>query len=237
MTNERTIMIIDDDKDLAMLVSDLMEDNGFQTVHAGSIEEAYRMLSDKSPELILLDINLPDGCGYELCEELRRVSQVPVIFLSARTSEDDKVVGLDIGGDDYLAKPFSLKELMSRVNSLLRRTYGNVKPTSSEIIDLSPKVQLEIDRVGHVVTRNKEVITLSPKEYDLLVYFVDHVDEALTKEHLINEVWGMFSEVEPSTLAVHVRWLREKLEEDPSNPQFIKTVWGIGYRCVVWKKD
>lgn len=237
MTNKRTIMIIDDDQDLAMLVSDLMEDNAYRTVLASSIEEAYQLLLKQNPDLILLDINLPDGCGYELCEELRRVSQVPVIFVSARTSEDDKVVGLDIGGDDYLAKPFSLKELLSRVNSLLRRTYGTAKPTCSEVIKVGPNVQIEIDRAGHVVTKNKEAVTLSPKEYDLLVYFIDHRDEALSKEHLINEVWGMFSEVEPSTLAVHVRWLREKLEEDPSKPQFIKTVWGIGYRCEVWKKD
>ncbi|MDD6328223.1 MAG: response regulator transcription factor [Eubacteriales bacterium] len=237
MTNVRTIMIIDDDRDLAMLVSDLLEDNAYRTVLASSIEEAYQLLVKLKPDLILLDINLPDGCGYELCEELRRVSQVPVIFVSARTSEDDKVVGLDIGGDDYLAKPFSLKELLSRVNSLLRRTYGSTKPASGEMIKVGDNVQIEIDRVGHIVTKNKETVTLSPKEYDLLVYFIDHMDEALSKEHLINEVWGMFSEVEPATLAVHVRWLREKLEEDPSNPQFIKTVWGIGYRCVVWKKD
>lgn len=128
MDCKRKVMIIDDDKDLVLLVQDLLEDNGYEVNVAHSIDDAYEKLTNYKPDVILLDINLPDGLGFELCEELRRVSQVPVIFASARTSEDDKVKGLDIGGDDYIAKPFSLKELLSRINSVLRRTYGSKKP-------------------------------------------------------------------------------------------------------------
>lgn len=237
MDTKRKVMIIDDDKDLSALVSDLLEDSGYEAILAHSIDEAYEKLLTIKPDVILLDINLPDGLGFELCEELRKVSQVPVIFASARTSEDDKVKGLDIGGDDYIAKPFSLKELMSRINSLIRRTYGNARATEKLTVHINKEVVLEIDKSSCNVTRAKKSVNLSPKEYELLLYMVERSGQALTKEQLINEVWGAFSEVEQSTLAVHIRWLREKLEENPSEPEFIKTVWGKGYICEVWKND
>lgn len=121
--DKRRILIIDDDKDLSMLIKDMLEDKGYEAYLTSSIDESYRVLEKEHFHLILLDINLPDGTGFSFCEELRRVSTVPVIFASARTSEDDKIIGLDMGGDDYIPKPYSLKELMSRINSLLRRTY------------------------------------------------------------------------------------------------------------------
>lgn len=233
--NKRKVMLIDDDKDLIFLVQDLLEDNGYSVNVAHSLEAAYDKLTDYKPDIILLDINLPDGLGFELCEELRKVSQVPVIFASARTSEDDKVKGLDIGGDDYLAKPFSLKELLSRINSILRRTYGSAKPEGQMLISVSDTVALSVDQASRTVKRNDEQLSLSPKEFDLLLYMVEHQNEVLTKEQLINDVWGAFSQVEQTTLAVHIRWLREKIEEDPSKPSFLKTVWGVGYMCEAWK--
>ena len=121
---KRKILIIDDDKDLSMIVQDMLEDYGYQTALALSADEAYKKMAVDSYHLILLDINLPESSGFEVCQELRKISTMPIIFASARTSEDDKVTGLDMGADDYLAKPYSLKELLSRVNSLLRRTYG-----------------------------------------------------------------------------------------------------------------
>ncbi len=124
MNKGRRILIIDDDRDLSTLIQDMLEDNGFWVSLVNSLDEAYAILEQKQFHLILLDINLPDGTGFVFCKELRKVSTVPVIFASARTSEDDKIVGLDIGGDDYIPKPYSLKELLSRINSLLRRTYG-----------------------------------------------------------------------------------------------------------------
>ncbi len=228
MTQKR-ILIVDDDKDLSMLISDMLEDKGYQANIVHTLEEAYEAMEQKQFHLILLDINLPDGTGFEFCTELRKVSTVPVIFASARTSENDRIVGLDMGGDDYIPKPYSLKELMSRINSLLRRTYGFEGESSSLTLHAGRDNCLVIDSASRTVTRNSQPVNLSLREYDLLLFMIKNKGEALSKDRLLSEVWGAFSEVEPSTLTVHIRWLREKLEKDPSNPGFIKTVWGVGY--------
>ncbi len=228
MENKK-ILIVDDDKELSMLIVDMLSDKGHETTIAESLEQAYEILEKEQFHLILLDINLPDGTGFEFCKELRRVSTVPVIFASARTSEDDKIVGLDMGGDDYIAKPYSLKELMSRINSLLRRTYG-FENTGDRIILMAGKNnEINIDTSTRTVTRQGQVVNLSLREYDLLHYMAERKGQALSKDKLISDVWGAFSVVETSTLTVHIRWLREKLEYNPSEPSFIKTVWGVGY--------
>lgn len=228
-TDNRTILIVDDDLDLSMLIQDMLEDNGYASLYAASIDEAYEVLTNNKCDLILLDINLPDGTGVSLCKELRHTSQVPIIFASARTSEDDKVNGLDMGGDDYIAKPYSLKELMSRIRSILRRTYG-VDDNKSEMLTLNTDGnEIEINRHARTVSRNKGNVDMKPKEFDLLVYMAENRGRVLTKEQIMSAVWGLYSDVEPSTVAVHVRWLREKLETDPSHPQLIRTVWGTGY--------
>lgn len=227
---KRKILIIDDDKDLSMIVQDMLEDYGYQTTLALSAEEAYEKMAADSYHLILLDINLPESSGFEVCQELRKVSTVPIIFASARTSENDKVTGLDMGADDYLAKPYSLKELLSRVNSLLRRTYGFSEEDSTYY--LGENKEICISTVSRSVTRRGETVSLSLKEFDLLVCLAAHMNESMSKETLLQEVWGTFCEVELSTVAVHIRWLREKLEEEPSHPKLIKTVWGIGYMLV-----
>lgn len=227
---KRKILIIDDDKDLSMIVQDMLEDYGYQTTLAQSAEEAYEKMAADSYHLVLLDINLPQSSGFEVCQELRKISTVPVIFASARTSEDDKVKGLDMGADDYLAKPYSLKELLSRVNSLLRRTYGFQEEGSTYY--LGENREICISTVSRSVTRNGKAVSLSLKEFDLLVCLAAHRNESMSKETLLQEVWGTFCEVELSTVAVHIRWLREKLEEEPSHPKLIKTVWGIGYMLV-----
>lgn len=231
--NEYTILIVDDDEDLSMLIEDMLSDNGYDSLYARSLDEAYELLEKSKVHLILLDINLPDGTGFELCSELRKVSEVPVIFASARTSEDDKVTGLDMGGDDYLAKPYSIKELMSRIKSLIRRTYGFKEKSESYRLKAGKDNIIFIDTAKRSVKRIRDgvetEISLSLKEYDLLKFLCEHKQQALSKETLVNEVWGAFNTVEPSTLTVHIRWLREKLENDPSKPVFIKTVWGVGY--------
>lgn len=227
--DKRKILIVDDDTDLSMLIVDMLEDNGYSASMVGSIDEAYDILEKEQFHLILLDINLPDGTGFEFCKELRRVSTVPVIFASARTSEDDKIIGLDMGGDDYIAKPYSLKELMSRINSLLRRTYGFETTGSKYTLMAGEDNEIIVDTATRTVTRNGAMISLSLREYDLLHYMAERKGQALSKDKLISDVWGAFSEVEPSTLTVHIRWLREKLEKEPSKPEFIKTVWGVGY--------
>jgi len=231
--DNKKILIIDDDTDLSMLIMDMLEDKGYDVTLAGTLDAAYELLEKEQFHLIILDINLPDGTGFELCKELRRVSTVPVIFASARTSEDDKVTGLDMGGDDYIPKPYSLKELMSRINALLRRTYGDEKQGVKLTLKAGRDNEIAIDTATRTVTRtlgnNKCTVNLSLREYDLLLYMAVRKGQALTKEKLITDVWGAFSDVEPSTLTVHIRWLREKLENNPSEPTFLKTVWKVGY--------
>ena len=221
---ERSLLIIDDDADLSFVISDMLEGYGYQVTCAESAEEAFSLLENKSFALILLDINLPDSTGFEICRELRRVSTVPIIFASARTSENDRISGFDIGGDDFLPKPYSMKELLSRVNALMRRTYGFA---DKETVVSFGSVRVNI--TSRTVTKNGEAVSLSLKEFDLLSCLCSHMGTALSKERLLSEVWGAFSAVEPSTLAVHIRWLREKLEDDPAQPRYIKTVYKVGY--------
>ena len=220
----RKILIIDDDEDLSMIITDMLESKGFEVSYAASSEEAFDILSERSFDIILLDINLPDASGFEICRQLREVSNVPVIFASARTSETDRITGFDIGGDDYLPKPYSMKELLSRINALIRRTYGS--STSEKTVTFG---SVSVNITSRTVTRDGKPVNLSLREFDLLAYLCEHKNEAVTKDKLINEVWGAFSMVEPSTLTVHIRWLREKLENDPAKPTYIKTVWGVGY--------
>ena len=220
----KEILIVDDDKDLSFIISEMLESYGYSVTTAESGDEAFGLLSQHTYHLILLDINLPDTTGLELCRELRRVSQVPVIFASARTSENDRITGFDIGGDDYLPKPYSMKELLSRVNALIRRTYGF---NEQEKIVAFGNVSVNI--TARSVTRDGATVSLSLREFDLLAYLCEHKNNAVAKEKLLSEVWGAFSEVEPSTLTVHIRWLREKLEENPAEPKFIKTVYKVGY--------
>lgn len=218
------ILVVDDDKDLAMITRDMLEDYGYKVGMASSAEEAYDCLADAQYKLILLDINLPRETGFEFCREVRKNSTIPVIFASARTSENDRIKGLDIGADDYLPKPYSLNELLSRINANIRRAYGFTKEKQSIKFG-----DITVDITSRVVMKDEKPLKFSLKEFDLLVYLAEHKNIAVKKEELLYQVWGTFSEVEMSTVAVHIRWLREKLEKDPSKPKLIQTVWGIGY--------
>ncbi len=227
---KRKILLVDDDMDLSMIVRDMYEHYGYEVTLATNSDEAFQLLETKVFHVIILDINLPGITGFEVCRELRKFSTVPVIFCSARTSENDKLTGLDIGGDDYLAKPYSLKELLSRTNSLMRRTYGFGEGGRTFVLGEGTDNKIMIFEEDRRVTRNDKPVNLALKEYDLLLFLVEHAGEILKKEIILAQVWGAFSQVEMSTLTVHVRWLREKLECDPSDPAYIKTVWGVGYR-------
>lgn len=222
---KKKLLIIEDDMDLAKITSDMLKSYGYEVETVRDCEGAFAILTDTQFHLILMDINLPDGTGFEVCRELRKVSKIPVIFASARTSEDDKVQGLDMGGDDYLAKTYSLRELLARVNALVRRTYG-----AAEEGKVWQFGEVVVDAGNRTVNKCGAEIKLALKEFDLLAYLCAHGNQIIRKEELLREVWGAFSEVEISTVAVHIRWLREKLEEDPANPRFIKTVWGVGYQ-------
>ncbi len=226
--SEKRILIIDDDEDLSLIISDMLESYGYHVTCAPTCEEAFSLLEEQVYHLILLDINLPDATGFEVCKELRRVSTVPVIFASARTSETDRITGFDIGGDDYLPKPYSMKELLSRVNALIRRAYG-----FSEQEKTVQFGNIVVNITARTVTREGETVSLSLREFDLLAYLCEHKNTAVPKEKLLSEVWGTFSMVELSTVTVHIRWLREKLEADPAKPVYIKTVFKVGYMLEV----
>ena len=228
--DKKQILIVDDDEDLSFIISEMLEDYGYKTESASNGEKAFEMLSKNTYHLILLDINLPDTTGFELCRKLRSVSTVPVIFASARTDVTDRITGFDIGGDDYLPKPYSMKELLSRVNALIRRSYGF--SDEERIISFE---NITVNITSRTVTRDSQAVSLSLREFDLLAYLCEHKNTAVPKEKLLSEVWGAFYSAEPSTLTVHIRWLREKLEENPAFPKYIKTVFKVGYMLEVAK--
>lgn len=226
--NKKHILIIDDEKDLSFIISEMLEGYGYKVSAAASGEEALELIAENSFHLILLDINLPDTTGLELCRELRKASDIPIIFASARTGENDRIAGFDTGGDDYLPKPYSMKELLSRVNALIRRTYGFAD--REKVISFG---NVSVNITARSVTKNGQPISLSLREFDLLAYLCENMNTAVSKEKLLSSVWGAFSAVEPSTLTVHIRWLREKLEDEPASPRYIKTVYKVGYMLEV----
>lgn len=222
------ILIVDDDEDLSFIISEMLESYGYEVSRVESAAAAFDMLSEGRYHLVVLDINLPGTTGFEVCRELRKVSSVPIIFASARTSETDRITGFDIGGDDYLPKPYSMQELLARVNALIRRAYGfSGEEKRVNFGDVCVNI------TSRTVTKGGQAISLSLREFDLLGYLCEHKNTAIEKDRLLSEVWGAFSTVEPSTLTVHIRWLREKLEDDPANPQYIKTVYKVGYMLEV----
>lgn len=226
--NKKHILIIDDDEDLSMIISDMLESYGYSVDRAADCDAAFLKLSENTYHLILLDINLPGDSGFEICRELRAVSTVPVIFASARTNEDDRITGFDAGGDDYIPKPYSMKELLSRINALMRRTYGFTEHEKTVTFG-----NIIVDTGARSVTRNGEQVSLSLREFDLLACLCENINTAMSREKLLAQVWGAFCTVEPSTLAVHIRWLREKLEDNPAKPKYIKTVFKVGYMLEV----
>lgn len=221
---KREILLVDDERELSAIISKMLEGCGYSVTCTDCASGAFNLLAAKRFDLLILDINLPDADGFEICRNLREVSEVPVIFASARTAEDDKVNALEIGGDDYMEKPFSLKELLARVNALIRRTYG-----LQQSQDVWRFGEVEIHPASRQVSKRGNAVSLAQREFDLLVYLYQNRNNAIPKEKILAAVWGAFSEVEPSTLTVHIRWLREKLEDDPAHPQYIKTIWRLGY--------
>ncbi|MFV0394059.1 MAG: response regulator transcription factor, partial [Coprobacillaceae bacterium] len=193
----------------------MLESYDYEVSLAKDSQEAFELLSKNTYHLLLLDINLPTITGFEICQELRKVSTVPVIFASARTSEDDRIIALDIGGDDYLTKPYSMKELLSRRRALLRRTYGFSKEGNISFGDIV------IQPDSRTVMKCGKEITLSLKEYDVLYTLAKQKNTVIKKEVLLTTVWGAFCELEPSTLTVHIRWLREKIEDIPAQPKYL----------------
>ncbi|MFN3690355.1 MAG: winged helix-turn-helix domain-containing protein, partial [Fimbriimonadales bacterium] len=178
---------------------------------------------ERQPHLVILDVMLPSRSGFDLCRIIRQHSQTPVLFLTARAAEEDKIRGFELGGDDYIVKPFSVAELVARIRSILRRA----KPEPPQRLRFG---EVEIDTEAKRVYRNGVPVAMTPKEYALLVLLVSHPGKVFTRDQLLDHVWGLGTYVSPRTVDVHIRWLRSKVEPDPQNPRYIQTVRGSGYR-------
>ena len=220
------ILVVDDEKIVTEVVERYLRLNGFDVRTADDGTDGLEIAREWQPDLIVLDLMLPGIDGLEVCHRLRERSPVPIIMLTARGEESDRVVGLEIGADDYVVKPFSPRELVARVKSVLRRS-GDGAGT----IDRSLRCRnLVIDPLARVVHVDGKEIELTNKEFDLLYYLASHPDQVFSREELLNRVWDVDYAAEYSTVTVHIRRLRTRIETDPEKPRFIKTVWGIGYK-------
>ena len=222
------ILVVEDDPTVSEVVTRYLEREGFvvEVAYDGAVA-LERALADP-PELIVLDLMIPSLDGFEVCRRLRATAPVPVIMLTARGEEADRIVGLELGADDYVSKPFSPRELTARIKAVLRRAGGPVADSGGEAALLRAG-SLEVDTVAHEARRDGELVSLTSREFDLLVHLMRHPRRAFRREQLLEQVWG-FAYGDTSTVTVHVRRLREKVETDPAAPRHVCTVWGVGYR-------
>jgi DNA-binding response OmpR family regulator len=224
---EAMVLVVEDEPSIAEVVCVYLKRAGFQVNIVPDGLAALRAVDQKMPDLIILDLMLPEMDGYEVTRRLREQSEVPIIMLTARREEVDRIAGLEMGADDYVVKPFSPQELVSRVRAVLRRTRDtsandSEKPLSFSDMQISPETRL-------VNVRGAEVV-LTAKEFDMLWLLARHPRQVFSRQQLLERVWGISEYIDPSTVTVHVRRLREKIEADPSNPAHILTLWGIGYK-------
>ena len=223
------ILVVEDEESFSDPLSYLLEKEGYDVTITGTGTDGLAEFDRNGADLVLLDLMLPGMSGVDVCRALRQRSSVPVIMLTAKDSEVDKVVGLELGADDYVTKPFSSRELVARIRAVLRRTGG-----SDGLGDETPAeaAGVRVDRARHEVQVDGELVQLPPKEFDLLAYLVENAGRVLTRNSLIDEVWGSDYVGDTKTLDVHIRRLRTRIERDPQDPQRIQTVRGVGYRFV-----
>lgn len=215
------IIIVEDNDEIGELLQDFLADEGYDTYLAHSGEEGLEVFLDEGTKLFILDIMLPGIDGFAVCSKIREKGNVPIIIVSAKDTKEDKLNGLLLGADDYIEKPYDIDILIAKIKGIFKRRY-----TTDEIVD----GDIRIDKIAREIYKAGEVVTSTIKEFELLAYMMENKGKVLTKEELFNEIWGFDSESEPQTLTVHVKWLREKLEDDPKKPKRIQTVWGVGYR-------
>jgi len=225
---EKKILVVDDERPIADILKFSLEKEGYQVVCAYDGEEAIELVGKESPDLILLDIMLPKKDGMEVCQTVRRQHDMPIIMLTAKDSEIDKVLGLEFGADDYVTKPFGTRELLARVKAHLRRMDRTSKRDEStdHVIQIG---EVEIDTVSYLVRKAGNIVDLTQREYTLIHYLASHPGKVMTRDHLLQSVWGYDYYGDARTVDVTIRRLREKIESDPSNPEYIITRRGLGY--------
>jgi len=219
--------VVDDEPIVRDVVTRYLERDGHTILAAATGDEARGLIEGKAPSLVVLDVMLPgETDGLALCRWIRSTSDLPVILLTARGDEADRIVGLELGADDYVTKPFSPRELATRVKTVLRRVRSNGPPPRERIV-LGPLV---VDAARHEARRDGKPLRLTAREFELLWFLASNPNRVFSRDQLMHRVWGYSSALDTGTVTVHVRRLREKLEDDPSRPQLIETVWGVGYR-------
>jgi DNA-binding response OmpR family regulator len=220
-----TVLVVDDEPIVRDVIVRYLRRDGFATLEAGDGDRARELIETADPTLVVLDVMLPGADGLELCRWIRSRSDLPVIMLTARGEEADRIVGLELGADDYVTKPFSPRELAARVRTVLRRSNGSVsRPERLEFGDVV------LDGASREVTRNGEPVTLTAREFDLLWFLASNPRRVFSRSHIMDRVWGHAPALDTGTVTVHIRRLREKLEADPARPTHLQTVWGVGYR-------
>lgn len=234
MSRER-ILIVDDEKEIRDLIDIYLKGEGYETIKAENGEEALNMLSNDDVDLIILDIMMPKVNGIEACLKIREEREMPIIMLSAKSEDMDKILGLNTGADDYLTKPFNPLELVARVKSQLRRYKRFNKTIVKEELEVREDNILYIDEISinletHEVFKEGEEIKLTPTEFDILVLLGENRGKVFSIENIYNSVWKQDFMQSDNTVMVHIRKVREKIEDDPRRPKFIKTVWGVGYK-------
>lgn len=223
------VLVVEDEQSLREALVFFLEKEGHEVSVAVDGEEAIRVFENESPDIILLDLMLPKMDGNQVCKQIRQSSNVPIIMLTAKDSEIDKIVGLEIGADDYITKPYSTRELLARIKAVLRRQVE--PPLNAESVLVAGALRL--DSVRHVVTLNGNPLTLPLKEFELLELLMENVNRVLTRGQIIDRVWGSNYFGDTKTLDVHIKRLRSKVEEDPARPIYIQTVRGLGYKLEV----
>ena len=220
-----TVLVVDDEPTIREIVITYLKRDGYRTLEAADGDRARELIDTERPDLVVLDLMLPGTDGLELCRRIRAGSHLPVIMLTARGEESDRIVGLELGADDYVTKPFSPRELAARVRTVLRRAEPAGAEEQRLVFD-----GLEIDSATRVVTKKGKPLRLTAREFELLWFLASHPERVFSRDNLMRRVWGYAAALDTGTVTVHVRRLREKIEDDPSRPRHLETVWGVGYR-------
>lgn len=217
------ILIVEDNKELAGLLCDFLRAEGYVVSVAETGEKALALYERYGARLLVIDIMLPGMDGFSICSKIREESNTPILIVSAKTTKDDKLTGLLLGADDYIEKPYDIDILLAKIKGIFKRRYS---------LDEISDGNLTLDKEGRTVRKNGVMLEMTAKEFDLLLLLVENKGKALDKEFIFNRVWGSDSFSEPQTLTVHIKWLRQKIEDKPKEPQRILTVWGVGYKFV-----
>ncbi len=228
--SEQIVLVIEDEENLLKAIKYNLEQDGYKVQSAMDGEQGLELARQMEPSMIILDIMLPKMDGIEVCRILRRESSVPILMLTAKSEEIDRVVGLELGADDYVTKPFSMRELLARIKAILRRYPLSANGKAAESGKVLKAGKLEVNLSKHEVTLGGKLLELKPREFDLLALLVENAGRALTRDQILEHIWGQDYYGDTRTVDVHIRWLREKIEGDPGSPKQIITIRGVGYR-------